>query len=159
MIAGGKWGHMGWEIALIAYTKKWHLQTSTTNRQLSCCLLACFVITVLLSGLQPAALSLHKARRKGEECIWSSVRLKVLRLSGSEKYLCTLFFQCLSFWMLLISHRGRVAVPSPGERDLCPVKEALIALFRVNKIMWCACFCQNCPSLTVWTWDLAVLVD
>lgn len=35
-----KWGHMGWKIALIACTKKWHLQTSTTNRYLSHCLLA-----------------------------------------------------------------------------------------------------------------------
>lgn len=43
--------------------------------------------------------------------------------------------------MLLFNHRGRVywstwaAVPGLGARDLCPVGEALVALFRVNIMM------------------------
>lgn len=38
MIAGGKQGHMGWEIETqywLLVARKWHLQTSTTSRHLS----------------------------------------------------------------------------------------------------------------------------
>lgn len=111
------------------------------NKQTPFLLLPCFVITVLLSGLQPTAFSLHKSRRKGEKYMWSGVRLEVLKRSGSQKFFCMLFFQCLSLPMLLSTCRGKVywsmcaAVWGLRERDLCSVGETLAILFEVNITM------------------------
>lgn len=77
--------------AMVACGKK--VSPDEHNKQTPSLPLPCFV---LLSGLQPTAFSLHKARRKGEKYTWIDVRLEVLKPSGSQKFLCMLFLQCLS---------------------------------------------------------------